>query len=163
MEVTKTRDTWYDSDDARTSRDDLHMKIKHKIRRIFQVPADVLEEKISRYLTRNSYRITEKGEGYIIFIEDEFSDRRKSRSDFHTRIGEGKFVFNYIGNQKTTVELIYLTSTSYYAILVMLVCAFGIYTNNIIMPIVFSLALALPFLYKIIYLNEHVFNEIMEC
>ncbi|WP_413669587.1 hypothetical protein ACEN9X_06310 [Mucilaginibacter sp. Mucisp86] len=139
------------------------MKIKHKIRRTLQVPADVLEEKVSKYLTRNSYRITERGEGYIIFTEDEFSDRRKSRSDFHTRIGEGKFVFNYTGNQETSVELIYLTSTSYYAVLVMLVCAFGIYTNNIIMPIVFSLALALPFLYKTIYLNEHVFNEIMEC
>ncbi|EOR92769.1 hypothetical protein ADIARSV_4051 [Arcticibacter svalbardensis MN12-7] len=44
----------------------------------------------------------------------------------------------------------------------MLFCAFGIYTNNIVMPIVFSFALTLPIFYKIFYLNEHVFKEIME-
>nr|WP_068893334.1 hypothetical protein [Pedobacter panaciterrae] len=87
----------------------------------------------------------------------------RDRSDFHTRIGEGKFVYNCSVDNETTVELIYLTSVSYFAVLVMLVCAFGIYTNNIVMPIVFSFALTLPILYKIFYLNEHVFKEIMEC
>ncbi|TKC60134.1 hypothetical protein FBD94_14555 [Pedobacter hiemivivus] len=139
------------------------MKFKYKIKRILKVRADVLEEKITTYLIKNSYRITERGSGYIIFVEDEFSDRRKSRYDFHTRIGEGKFVFNCSSDSETTVELIYLTSLSYYAFLVMLVCGFGIYTNNIIMPIVFSLALTTPILCKIFYLNERVFKEIMEC
>ncbi|WP_184550907.1 hypothetical protein [Mucilaginibacter sp. FT3.2] len=139
------------------------MKFKYKIKKTFNTQTEVLEEKISIYLRKNSYRITERGLGYIIFVEDEFSDRRKSRSDFHTRIGEGKFAFNYSADHETKVELIYLTSVSYYAVLVMLVCAFGIYTNNIVMPIVFSLALTLPILYKIFYLNEHVFKEIMEC
>lgn len=139
------------------------MKFKYKIKKTLNVQTDVLEEKISRYLTKNSYRITERGLEYIIFVEDEFSDRRKSRSDFHTRIGEGKFVFKYSADHETNVELIYLTSVSYFAVLVMLVCAFGIYTNNIVMPIVFSFALTLPILYKIFYLNDRVFKEIMEC
>lgn len=139
------------------------MKFKYKIKKILKVRADVLEEKISTYLTKNFYRITERGLGYIIFVEDEFIDRRKSRSDFHKRIGEGKFVFNYSDDHETSVELIYLTSVSYFAVLVMLVCSFGIYTNNIIMPIVFSVALTTPILYKIFYLNENVFKEILEC
>ena|GEM_PF-3096358 len=139
------------------------MKFKYKIKRILKTRPEVLEEKVTNYLTKNSYRITEKGSGYIIFIEDEFSDRRISRSDFHTRIGEGKFVFNYSAENETSVELIYFTSVVYYVVLIMIVCAFGIYTNNIIMPIVFSIVLTAPILYRFFYLNEHVFNEIMEC
>ncbi|MBB6237000.1 hypothetical protein HDC90_001617 [Pedobacter sp. AK013] len=142
-------------------REAIDMKFKYKIKKTLQIEADLLEEKINRYLIKNSYRITERGLGYIIFVEDEFSDRRRSKSDFHTRIGEGKFVFNSI-NHETIVELIYLTSVSYFVVLVMLVCAFGIYTNNIVMPILSSFALTLPILFKIFYLNEHVFKEIME-
>jgi hypothetical protein len=115
------------------------------------------------YLAKNAYRIIERGIGYIIFVEDEFSDRRKSKYDFNTRIGEGKFVFNSSVDNETSVELIYLTSLSYFAFLVMLVCAFGIYTNTIIMSIVTSLALTIPILCKIGYLNMNVFKEIMEC
>lgn len=139
------------------------MKFKYKIKRVLKIRADVLEEKINSYLTKNSYRIIERGLGYIIFVEDEFSNRRKSRSDFHTRIGEGKFVFNHSVDHETSVELIYLTSVSYFAFLIMLVCAFGIYTNNIVMPIAFSLALTIPIVCKIFYLNERVFKEILEC
>jgi len=138
------------------------MKFKYKIKRTLHIRAEVLEEKISTYLNKNSYRITERGPGYIIFMEDEFSDRKKSRSDFHNRIGEGKFVFNNSVDQETSAELIYLTSVSYYMFLVMLFCAFGIYTNTIVMSIVSSFALAIPILYKILYLNVHVFEEIME-
>lgn len=139
------------------------MKFKYKVERSLKMQVDILEEKINIYLTKNSYRITERGSGYIIFVEDEYSDRRKFRSDFHTRIGEGKFVFNCMPDHETSVELIYLTSVWYYVILVMLVSAFGIYTNNIIMPMVFSLVLTIPVLYKIFYINEHVFKDIMEC
>jgi len=139
------------------------MKFKYKIKRTLQTQPGVLEEKVTTYLIKNSYRITEKGPGYIIFIEDEFSDRRRARSDFHTRIGEGKFIFNNVINDETSVELIYLTSVSYYVVLVILACAFGVYTSTLIMPIVFSIALAMPILYRIFYLNSHVFNEIMEC
>lgn len=139
------------------------MKFKYKIKRVLKIRADVLEEKNNSYLTKNSYRIIERGLGYIIFVEDEFSNRRKFRSDFHTRIGEGKFVFNHSVDHETSVELIYLTSVSYFAFLIMLVCAFGIYTNNIVMPIVFSLALTIPIVCKIFYLNERVFKEILEC
>jgi hypothetical protein len=139
------------------------MKFKYKIKKKLKIQADVLEEKINKYLIKNSYRITERGLGYIIFVEDEFSDRRKARSDFHTRIGDGKFVFSYLTDHETSVELIYLTSVSYFAVFVMLACAFGIYTDNLVMPIVVSFALTLPVLYKIFYMNEHVFKDVMEC
>ena len=139
------------------------MKFKYKIKKTLKIQAEVLEEQISRYLTKNSYRITERGLGYIIFVEDEFSDRRKSRSDFHTRIEEGKFVINHSSDHETNVELVYFTSFSFVAVLIMLVCAFGFYTNNVVMPIVFSLVLTLPMLFKILYLKEHIFKEIMEC
>lgn len=138
------------------------MKFRYKIKGIINTETSVIEKKINAYLLNNSYRITERGSKHIIFTEDEFSDRRRSRSDFHTRIGGGKFLFGEKTDDGTCVELIYFTSISYYMVLVMLVCAFGIYTKNIIMPIVFSIVLAMPILYKIIYLNEHVFKEIQE-
>ena len=139
------------------------MNLKYKIKATLAVRFGVLEEKIDTYLQNNSYRITERGQGYIIFAEDEFSDRRKSRYDFHNRIGEGKFVFKYLTDEETSVELIFLTSLSYYMFLVLALFAFGIYLNTIIMPIVMSTALTLPILLKIFYLNEHLFNEIMDC
>jgi hypothetical protein len=139
------------------------MEVKLNIKRKLQLEPSVLEEKIYNYLKMNSYRITERGSGYIIFIDDKFSNRRKSRSDFHTRIGEGKFEFNCLDRHETSVQLTYFTSFSYYVFLVMLSSAFGIYTNNIVMPIVFSLVLTIPVLYRIYYLNLHVFEEVMKC
>ncbi len=139
------------------------MKFKYKIKKELKITPEVLENKINTYLLNNYYRIVERGSGYMIFTEDEFSNRRRSRSDFHTRIGEGKFIFDKKTDGGICVELIYFTSISYYIIIVMLGCAFGIYTKNIIMPVVFSIALTMPILYKILYLNEHVFKEILEC
>lgn len=139
------------------------MNFKYKIKVTHKVRLEILEGKIDTYLKNNSYRITERGLGYIIFAEDEFSDRRKSRYDFHRRIGEGKFIFKFLTDEETSVELIYLTSLSYYMFLILSLSAFGIYLNTIIMPIVMSTALTFPILLKIFYLNEHVFDEIMNC
>ena len=139
------------------------MKFKLKIEKVINIQPDVLEKKIETYLTNNFYRITERGLGYIIFTEDEFSNRKRSRSDFRTRIGNGKFIFGENIGDEIRVELIYFTSISDYIVIVMLVCAFGIYIKNIVMPIVFSIVLAIPILVKIPYLNEHVFKELLEC
>ncbi|MEJ2881847.1 hypothetical protein [Pedobacter sp. GR22-6] len=139
------------------------MKFKYKIKKSLKIDPKVLEEKINTYLLNNHYRIVERAPGYIIFMEDEFSNRRQSRSDFHNRIGEGKFIFTEKTDDGIYLELIYLTSLSYYIVTVMLVTTFGVYTNNIIMPIVISLALTTPILYKIIKVNERVFKEILEC
>lgn len=137
------------------------MNFEYKIKRTVDISLIELENKIYTYLRNNSYKISEKGTGYITFVEDELSNRRRSRSDFHTRIGEGKFIFHEDTNGNTKVELKYLTSINYYLSLVGLTLAFGIYTRNIIMPIIFSIVLATPILFKIFYLNEHVFDEVM--
>lgn len=137
------------------------MKIKRSIKRQVQIQPDVLEEKINKYLKNNFYRIIEKGSGFILFIDDEYSDRKRYRSDYHTRIGEGKFEF-YATGQDTVIKLIYLTPVIYPMFLMMLFIAFGLYTNSFT-PIFFSLAISLPIVYKFYYLNEHVFNEIVEC
>lgn len=136
------------------------MKIKLSIKRQIQVQPDDLQEKINNYLKKNYYRVTERGEGFIIFIDDEYSDRKRFRSDYHTRIGEGKFEFHSSG-QMTVVRLIYLTPVLYPIFLIMSFTAVGIFINSF-MPIFFSFAFSLPVLYKIHYLNEHVFNEILE-
>ncbi|MBO9675176.1 MAG: hypothetical protein J7577_17145 [Sphingobacteriaceae bacterium] len=137
------------------------MKYKYKIKRTLKIQVDLLERKIEAYLANNGYRIIERGPGYITFTENKFSDRKKSRYDFHTRIGEGKFIFKSSSETETYAELIYFTSMVEYMIIVMLVCLFGIYARNIIMPIIFSIFLTLPLLFKIVYQNEHVFEEIV--
>jgi len=63
------------------------MKIKISINKHVQLQPDVLEEKINRYLKQNFYRVIERGPGFVIFIDDEYSDRKRFRSDYHTRIG----------------------------------------------------------------------------
>ena len=139
------------------------MKFKYKIRRTIKIRSEVLEEKIDNYLSMNSYRIIERGKDYFIFVEDDFSNRKKRRSDFHTRIGEGKFIFNNTNDNETNVELIFFTSLNTYIVIVFLACGFGIYVNNLVMPTVFTLAFAIPILYKILYLNERVFEDIIKC
>lgn len=136
------------------------MKIKLSIKKQVQIQPEVLEEKIESYLKDNFYRIIERGPGFIIFLDDEYSERRRPRSDYHTRIGEGKFEFNALG-EKTVVKLIYLTSVLYPSFLMMLFIGAGIYTGTLT-PIFFSFAFSLPILYKIYYMNQHVFNEILD-
>lgn len=137
------------------------MKIKLSIKRQVQLEPNVLEEKIDKYLKKNFYRVIERGAGFVIFIDDEYSDRKTFKSDYHTRIGEGKFEFHST-DQETSVKLIYLTSVLYPIFLMMLFAGAGMYTKSFT-PILFSFAFALPIAYKIYYLNQHVFNEILEC
>lgn len=139
------------------------MKFKYKIKRTLNISPEVFGKKATAYLVHNSYRIIEKGAGYIIFIEDDFSDRRKSSSDFHKRIGEGKLSFRESHEGGTSVELIFLTSVVYYVVFSMIIFSFGIYIDVFIMPIVFSILLTIPILKEIMHLNEHVFKDIMEC
>ena len=139
------------------------MNYKYKVKRELKVPIDVLEERINCYLIKKAYKITEKGPGYLIFTEEEFSDRRRTRSDFHTRIGNGKFVFKSTGDDGTSLEFIHLTPLFEFFVLVILVNIGGFYLKTFIMPTVMSLFLTIPILYRIIYLNEHVFKEIMVC
>ena len=84
------------------------MKLKLSIKRQVQLQPEILEGKINTYLKKNFYRIIERGPGFVTFIDDEYSERKRPRSDYHTRIGEGKFEFNATGHE-TAVKLIYLT------------------------------------------------------
>ena len=87
----------------------------------------------------------------------------QKRSDFHSRIGEGKFIFKEINNVDIRLELIYFTSVSLYVFIVTGYSAFGIYLNNITMPIVVSIVLLIPIFVRIGYLNANVFKDILEC
>lgn len=138
-------------------------KVKLKIKKQLPLPIEVLEEKINSYLGKNFYKIVARGPGYVAFIDDEYSDRKRYRSDYHTRIGEGKFVFSYSTNNETSVELIYLTPVSFYVVVVSLAWILGIWGESIFIPIIYSLFLALPILLKVFWMNEYVFNEIEEC
>ena len=59
------------------------MKLKLSIQRQVELQPDILEEKINTYLKKNFYRVTERGLGFVIFIDDEYSDRKRPRSDYH--------------------------------------------------------------------------------
>lgn len=138
------------------------MNIKQKITETITIGRDALERKIELYLYNKSYRIIEKGNGYIIFDEDKFSDRVGKRSDFYTRIGEGKFIFEEINNEEIRLELIYFTSVSQYLFIVIAYSVFGIYVKDITMPIVISIVSLIPFFIRIGYLNTNVFKGILD-
>ncbi len=136
------------------------MKYKRTIQREVQLAPDILEGKINNYLKKNFYRITDRGDGYIIFIDDEFSDRKSSRSDVHTRIGEGKFEF-YANAQGTFVKLIYLTPVLFPVFLMSVFAAFGAYIGSI-GPIIVSFAFAIPLVVREYYLKGNVFKDVLE-
>lgn len=135
------------------------MNIRLKLKREIQLQPDVLEEKIEKYLKKNFYRIVDKGPGFVIFIDDEFSDRKSYRSDYHTRIGKGKFEF-HTGDQNTSVTLIYLTPILYPILLMAGFGWLGISVRSF-MPIVMSFAILIPFLHRVYYLKEHVFKDVL--
>ncbi|MBD1363810.1 hypothetical protein IDJ77_08300 [Mucilaginibacter sp. ZT4R22] len=137
------------------------MNIKSKIKENFNIELDALELKINHYLASHFYRILEKGSDYIIFVDDEFSDRKRTRSDFHSRIGRGMFKFGQLTDRESYLELTYFTSLSHFIIMFFLFSAFCVYTNNFIMPIFISIGLTLPILIRIFHLNKHVFEEVM--
>ncbi|QNK62085.1 hypothetical protein H7F33_16245 [Pedobacter sp. PAMC26386] len=137
------------------------MKIKLIIRKEVQIQLAALEGKIDNYLKKNFYRVTDRGEGFVIFIDDEYSDRKRYRSDNYIRIKEGKFEFHSSG-KGTFVKLIYLTSVLYPFFIMMLFTAGGLYTKTLT-PIFFSFAFYLPVLYRIYYLKKNMFNELLEC
>jgi hypothetical protein len=136
------------------------MKIRLTIKRQVQLQPDLTEQKIENYLKNNFYRIIERGPGFITFKDDEFSVRKTSRSDIHSRIGEGKFEF-YVKDQGTLVTLIYLTPILYPFLIIMAFVGAGLYMNTL-GPIFMSLAFTIPIIYRIYYLDQHVFNEMLE-
>ena len=138
------------------------MNFKRKTIEIITIDKETLERKIEKYLSINSYRIVEKGRGYVIFEDDKFSDRVGKRSDFYNRIGEGKFKFEEISDNEIRLELIYFTSVSLYMFIVLGFSAFGIYVNDISMPIVISIVFLIPFFIRIGYLNANVFKELLK-
>ena len=138
------------------------MKLKQIITRQIQMQPEDFEDKIFKYLKKNHYRITEKCPEYIIFTDDEFSDRKNSRSDIYTRIGEGKFEFHSVGEQQIDVKLIYLTSITFPLSIMVLFSVFGMYIKSI-GPIIMSFAFAIPIVFRVFYLKGNVFREILEC
>jgi thiosulfate reductase cytochrome b subunit len=136
------------------------MKIKLNIKRQVHEPPELLREKIDKYLVKNHYRITERGSNYVIFKDDEYSDRKWARSDYHTRIGEGKFEIHSSG-QITELKLVYLTSVIFPVLGIMLLTGAAMFTKSAL-PIICSFVFSIPVLHKVLYLKEHVFNEILE-
>ncbi|OJW17966.1 hypothetical protein [Mucilaginibacter sp. 44-25] len=120
-----------------------------------------LENKVDFYLKRNFYRILEKGSNHIIFADEEFSDRKRQRSDFHTRVDKGKSEFGLLPDNNVYLELTYYTSISDLIILFLLFTAFCIYTNNFVMPFFLFAALTVPILIRIYSLNKNVFEDLL--
>ena len=138
------------------------MKFKQVITKQIQMQPGDFEEKIVNYLKNNHYRITDRCPNYIIFTDDEFSDRRSSRADVYTRIGEGKFEFHSTTEQNTSVKLIYLTSITFPLVLMVAISVFGMYIESVA-PIIFSFVFAIPIIFRIFYIKGNVFREILEC
>lgn len=138
------------------------MKFKQSLTKQIQIPSEVFEKKIVCYLVKNQYRITEKSLNYIIFVDDEFSDRKGSRSDIYTRIGAGKFIFHSSAEGHTSVKLIYLTSITFPLFIMISMSAFGMYTESIA-PVIMSFVFLIPIIIRIFYIKGNVFNEILEC
>ena len=137
------------------------MNIKLKFKRLIQLEPEAFEKKVNIYLKKNHYKVIERGTGFIVFVNDESSNRKRHRSDFHTRIGEGKFEFYTIG-EETMVKLEYLTSIIFPVIFIMM-CITASVSYRAFSPIVLSIVCLLPILFKMAYLNENVISEIMEC
>lgn len=136
------------------------MKIKFSIKKEIQLQPDIIEEKINKYLKKNSYRVTENVPGSIIFIDDRFSDRKTSKRDYYNRIEEGKFELQSKG-ESTIVKLVYLVPVLFEIIVITLIAASGAYFHN---PggILISFALTMSFGYKIYFLNKNVINDMLE-
>ncbi|WP_316837032.1 hypothetical protein [Pedobacter nutrimenti] len=131
------------------------MKITLSIKRELQLDPEKIEEKVVKYLQKKSYKIIENAAGSISFIDDANDNRKRYRSDFHARIGEGRF-----GSQGTTVKLIYYTPILFPTLMMLGFIVIGIYARSL--AALLGIFMFLPALFKIASLNENVFSEILE-
>jgi len=136
------------------------MRIRFNIKKEIPVEPYVLENKINDYLKNNYYRVTERGDGFIYFTDDEFSNRKGSRSDYYSRINEGKFEFQST-SQGTIVKLTYFVPVLQEIIVIILFETIAIYAHSFL--VVIPILIILNRVYIVYYLNEHVFKELMEC
>lgn len=136
------------------------MNIKLTIKKQVKIKTDVFEEKVNRYLEKKFYRVVDRGIGFIVFTEDEYSNRKRLRSDAHTRVGEGKFEF-HSNEDGTAIKLIYLTNITYPIILMTVFTAIGIYYGTFL-PGLTSVVFTLPIVLRIFYLKEHTIDDILE-
>ncbi|TSD66357.1 hypothetical protein FFF34_002850 [Inquilinus sp. KBS0705] len=119
-----------------------------------------VEEKITDYLKKNKYRITDRAADYIIFTEDEFSDGNNSGSDYVTRPGEGKFEFHSVTDTETILKLIYLTSITYPVSIMIGISVYGIYTE-LLTPILLSPIFTIPIIVRVLLIKGNVFREVL--
>ncbi|WP_316834926.1 hypothetical protein [Pedobacter nutrimenti] len=136
------------------------MKITLSIKKELQLDPEKAEEKILKYLQKKSYKIIKDAAGSISFIDDENDNRKRYRSDFHTRIGEGRFEIQP-GSQCTTVKLIYYTPILFPILMMLGFIVIGIYAQSF--AALLGIFMFLPVLFKIASMNENVFKEILEC
>jgi len=136
------------------------MKITLSIKRELQLDPEKIEEKILKYLQKKSYKVVKNAAGSISFIDDENDNRKRYRSDFHTRIGEGRFEI-HPEIQCTTVKLIYYTPILFPSLMMLGFIVIGIYAQSF--AALLGILMFLPVLFKMASMNENVFNEILEC
>lgn len=138
------------------------MKFKQTLTKEIEIQPDDFKEKVISYLLKNHYRITEKGVDYIIFKDDEFSNRKQLGVDIYIRIGTGKFVFNKSHEGHTSAKLIYLTPITYPLFIMVVMSAFGVYIGTI-SPAIFSLAFTIPIIFRIFAIEGNVFKDVLDC
>jgi hypothetical protein len=123
------------------------------------ITSENLKAKVRKYLEQNNYRVINETEQSIIFVDDEFSNRNTSKSDYYRRIDDGKLDIKKT-DSGTEIELICLVSMTYELIVTVGLAAASIFIEPIFF--VLSVIITLHFALKIYLLKSNIVRDIME-
>ncbi|TKC60138.1 hypothetical protein FBD94_14575 [Pedobacter hiemivivus] len=134
------------------------MKLSFKVKRVVQDEPQIIIEKITSYLKKFDYKVVERDEASLVFDENVYSDRTSSRSDYYTRVADGKFEIIVL-DQETIVSLVYRVSIlrEFVFLLIIFIVAVTVDYKALMLSIVF----VANFIYKINCLNRVLLDEIV--
>ncbi|PWG78232.1 hypothetical protein DDR33_23255 [Pararcticibacter amylolyticus] len=138
--------------------EEINTKLSFKIQKLVHHAPEAIIEKITAYLTKSGYKIVERTETSLVFNEDVYSNRTSARSDYYTRVEDGKFEIVPSGSG-IVVNLVYRVSIMRELIFLLIILIVGITVDY--KALLLSALFVVNFIYKIRYLNNNIIDEIL--
>lgn len=119
---------------------------------------EVLYTKIIAYLKEFGYKITEANENMVAFSDDEFREKPATRSDYYTRIAEGKIALATDGDE-ITLHFFYKIAV-FWELLILSVITVLSFSMDYAIIIIGTLVL-INFICKLVYLKFSLIEDII--
>lgn len=135
------------------------MKLNFTIQKKTNLDKETVLNKIVLFLKDSNYKLIDRNDTMVTFDVDPYGRKAASKSDYYTKVDDGKFELNMI-KQETTLSLDYRISILKEFIILSLMLFIGVVVDYKVFFL--SVAFIINFLCKIYYLNTHFLNNVLD-